>query len=807
MTTFRKLLPILIGTSLSLGLVGSAGAMVRYVDCDAPPGGDGLSWATAYNVLTDGLAAAVAGDQVWVAAGTYVGNFTLGAEVALYGGFAGTETALSQRNWRVNRTILDGNQTGSVIAVAQGATNLARVDGFTITNGTGTLVGIRRCGGGLYLNGAAPTIANNTIVRNSAYHGGALYLSSSTALVMNNTIVMNSGASSGGGLSLDGSSATVANNVIVGNRAGRAGGGLYLYTSPGTVVNNTICSNTANGMADEPPQYFGGGIAMCDCNPTIANNISALNSSGIASTTRLDSPVLRRNCVSDGHWGYVFNTSDDIMVDPQLADPRYGNWHIQADSPCVDAGNSTYVVGTRDMDGQPRTWGTVDIGADESDGTIWPLGPYAIVRVSPTGDDNNNGSSWNAAKRTVQAALDAAMNVGGDVWVAAGTYGECLTLLPYVRLLGGFAGSETDEAQRDWDANVTILDGQQLGTVVTVLAIGDVSTVDGFTIRNGNGSYGGVCLSTGSPSVLHCKITDNTGTYGGGLYVACPSALIRNNAIVRNAGTGSGTGGVAVRMSLASIGNCLIAGNTYGGVSVMSDGSNVSACNPTITSCTIAGNSGYGLLVGNYGTAKLYNSIVAFNTYGVNAHPYDGWVNPRNNCVYGNSVYNFLPQMTDPTGTYGNISADPWFVRTPDAGPDGVWATADDDAGDVHLRFGSACIDAGNNTYAAGDLDLDGLPRLVDGDENGTVLVDMGPYEFQGLPPVCSGDANCDGVIDWHDIDFFVAAMNDNTAAWQAMFAPGAPACLFANNDVDSDGTVNWRDIDPLVAVMNTTCP
>ncbi len=74
-------------------------------------------------------------------------------------------------------------------------------------------------------------------------------------------------------------------------------------------------------------------------------------------------------------------------------------------------------------------------------------------------------------------------------------------------------------------------------------------------------------------------------------------------------------------------------------------------------------------------------------------------------------------------------------------------------------------------------------------------------------PPVCSGDSNCDGAVNWRDIDFFVAGMNDNVAAWEAMFEPDPPPCSFENNDVNGDGTVSWRDIDSLVALMNTTCP
>ncbi|MCK4340657.1 MAG: hypothetical protein KAY37_02895 [Phycisphaerae bacterium] len=72
---------------------------------------------------------------------------------------------------------------------------------------------------------------------------------------------------------------------------------------------------------------------------------------------------------------------------------------------------------------------------------------------------------------------------------------------------------------------------------------------------------------------------------------------------------------------------------------------------------------------------------------------------------------------------------------------------------------------------------------------------------------VCPGDSNCDDSVSWRDIDYLVAAMNDNVSAWEAMFLPGTPTCSFENNDVNADGTVNWRDIDPFVALMNTTCP
>jgi hypothetical protein len=74
-------------------------------------------------------------------------------------------------------------------------------------------------------------------------------------------------------------------------------------------------------------------------------------------------------------------------------------------------------------------------------------------------------------------------------------------------------------------------------------------------------------------------------------------------------------------------------------------------------------------------------------------------------------------------------------------------------------------------------------------------------------PPVCTGDGNCDLVVNWRDIDYLIAAQNDNYSAWSAMFPPPGPPCLMLNLDTSGDGAVNWRDIDPFIALMNLTCP
>lgn len=91
----------------------------------------------------------------------------------------------------------------------------------------------------------------------------------------------------------------------------------------------------------------------------------------------------------------------------------------------------------------------------------------------------------------------------------------------------------------------------------------------------------------------------------------------------------------------------------------------------------------------------------------------------------------------------------------------------------------------------------------IDTDENGNGI----PDDCEDLV-VCHGDANCDDNVNFRDIDYFVAGMNDNLDGWVAMFdEPGQIDCLFDNLDCNGDGSINFRDIDPFVDTMNTTCP
>ena len=877
--------PVLLALVL---LVGPAwGQAVVYVDAGASGAGDGSSWADAFTSVQAGLAAAVAGDQVWVAAGRYVENITLVDGVALYGGFAGDEDPatfdLAERDFGVNETILDGNQAGSVVTAVDLADERARIDGFTITNGradhggglhlssssptitNNTITGNRadEYGGGLYAYECFPMIAKNTIMNNSAWEGGGLYLGGSSPTIVSNVITGNSasepmypGDGGGGGLYLFNSSPTIANNTIAGNSAGGSGGGLLLGNSSPTIVNNIITGNSAvrnfggglylsrssptisnNTITNNCANYGGGLYVRLESSPTIANTIIAFNSSGVRAF--LSDPVLRHNCVYGNveydYFGVIDPTGmyGNISEDPLFADRAYGNWHIQPDSPCVDAGDNEYVLGEFDVDGEPRiqpVGGTVDIGADESDGSVWPAGPYVIVRVRPEGDDENDGSSWSLAKRTVQAAIDGASELGGDVWVAAGTYCERIMLLPHAHVYGGFVGSETERNQRDWVSNMTVLDGQQEGSVVTAGGGGGASALDGFTVTNGYGEAGGgVCLFCASPTIANNTIMSNSAEYGGGgLYLRKSYSTIANNTIRGNS-AGSSGGGLFLKESPAVIVNTTIRGNSAGsdggglflnespavivnnairGNSAGSDGGGLylNESSPTTANNTITNNSARhgGGLYAQRGSPTIANTIVAFNSSGV-----VGWGGApilRHNCVYGNAEYDYSG-LGDPTGADGNISEDPLFVLTPDPGPDGEWGTEDDEPGDLRLSGGSPCIDAGDNAYVPEFVttDLDGNPRFVDDPATpdtgtgGWPIVDMGAYEYQFRP----ADLNCDGLVNTFDIDPFVLAL---TSAFDeppfAGYLAVYPGCNPLQADINGDGAVNVFDIDPFVQCL-----
>ena len=118
----------------------------------------------------------------------------------------------------------------------------------------------------------------------------------------------------------------------------------------------------------------------------------------------------------------------------------------------------------------------VIIGIFPAQARVWYVAP----------DGTGDGSSWESPLGSLVSALTASTN-GDDIWVKEGTYNEAITMKEGVALYGGFPTAGSPEwADRDWEANGTIIDASGLKTSVVVGA--NNATLDGFTVTGASAS-------------------------------------------------------------------------------------------------------------------------------------------------------------------------------------------------------------------------------------------------------------------------------------------------------------------------------
>ena len=413
--------------------------------------GNGESWANSTNNVQSTLAranACPAITQVWVAKGTYTpgsdrtATFTLKNGLAIYGGFVGTETDLSQRNIGGNVTRLSGeigepgNGDNSYHVVTGGGTNsTARLDGFTISDGNANGSSPYDMGGGMYNDASSPTLANLTISGNAA-------------------------SGIGGGLYNNASSPALTNVIVSGNTASIGGGVYNNGNSNPTFVSLTLSGNTAT---------FGGGLFNNASNPQIRNGVLWGNTGNQITDTNGSNSTVQTSIVQGGY----ANGSGILTVDPQFvaavpgAPSSGGDLRLRSSSPAINAGeNALLAAENADADGNARIIGaSVDLGAYENQEDC---GNLTRLYVTSTRQGFGNGESWANSTNNVQSTLARARACPAitQVWVAKGTYTPgsdrmaTFTLKNGLALYGGFKGTETLLSQRNVGGNVTRLSGE-----------------------------------------------------------------------------------------------------------------------------------------------------------------------------------------------------------------------------------------------------------------------------------------------------------------------------------------------------------
>ncbi len=277
-----------------------------YVKSDATGNNDGTSWENAFTDLQVALSTAPMGDQIWVAAGTYQpGNsdsstFHLSYDLELYGGFAGTENSIDDRDIENNPTILSGDLNGNdvdddfetnrednvlnVMRIENTVTTATVIDGFTIQNGQAdgdTLIFTEVRGAGVMSFGAAQ-FYNCTFQQNYAtYYGGGLYFRDSLSAggkVTNCRFEKNESREERGGgivaVYVSGEGIEVNSCQFTDNRAIR-GGGAYFLNSQVTVSNSEFTDNTSEEYGGAIYNFMSGENEYCEIsNSTFTNNTS-----------------------------------------------------------------------------------------------------------------------------------------------------------------------------------------------------------------------------------------------------------------------------------------------------------------------------------------------------------------------------------------------------------------------------------------------------------------------------------------------------------------------------------------------------
>jgi hypothetical protein len=817
----------LMALLLSLATI-NAFATVRYVNVNgADPVAPYTNWMTAATSIQSAVNVSIFGDEILVTNGVY-GTGT----GQIYGnervGIDGRKLFIESVNGPAV-TIIQGYQipgtTNGITAIRCVAMqDSSFLSGFTLTGGA-TATAVAPYGGGVYCDSSGDVVSNCIITGNSAYSGGGgVY----EGTLVNCVISGNSAAlvSSIGGGGADNS--ILINCLVVSNVSGYRGGA----AEGSALINCTVIGNT--GQPD----------SLDGCK--VYNSISYYNSPDNGGGSG-DGNVFTNDCT----FPVPYSSANIVTNPPLFANPAGGNYQLLPWSPCVNAGNNTFITNSTDLAGSPRiVGGTVDLGAYEFQTIPHFVTLTGTNPVSPY-------STWLTAATNIQNAIDAA-NPGDLILVTDGVYQVG------GRTVNGYA--VTNRVVIDQAVTVQSVNGPGSTIIAGLPGVGSFSSqgyrcvyltngaeLSGFTLTNG-GTYGkditnelcgaAIWCASASAVISNCVITRSyTPYYGGGAFQGT-----LNNCVISN-NTAFLDGGGAF---LANLNNCIITSNRlvqgFGGggvdygvlsncvVTANSAGSGAGALNSTLTSCVVSNNS-----AGRGG--GLFECIASDSLISSN-HATDGggvYSNVLNNCIlqynfsfqagggaYGSALINCTVVSNTSTGVGGGIASSTAtncivYDNTTSSGtnwdnsslaycdtaplPPGFGNISNDPAfanlaaGNFQLQTSSPCINSGNNAVVATATDFGGNPRIVGG------TIDIGAYEYQTPGSIISyawleqyGLAT-NGSADSEDLDGTPYTVYQD---WVAGLNPTNPASILAMlpqpaTNSTAGVTVSWESVSGII--------
>ena len=419
-----------------------------FVDQNATGANDGSSWADAYTSLQNALDNNPISD-FWIKAGTYVPGtvssdiFTLLENQALYGGFNGTETMLSQRDPSMNVTILsgdllgndDGNLVFGNVTYSDNSTRIlqilqdgAIVDGLTISGGNadGGNSSLKSGAGIRIIESCKKATFNNVIFTDNRVESAGVVFYQHVASQTGNydyefsncefknnlgrfsTAFYGVNPRTNGTLTTTFTNCSFHDNVAANLSNTDTGRNAILWfrtdvatTHNGILTNCTITNNSLNGTSASSVGVISASRVGGTCNLEINNTIVWDNklSNGNEQTsvrqwetqTVPNTVTIANSLAPDGFSNWT-NTSNIVTTDPMFNDPTTEDYTLIVGSPAIDTGDNTFVTQSEDLAGNNRIInGTVDLGAYEFgnssttyvwNGVSWNISPEGNITAS-----------------------------------------------------------------------------------------------------------------------------------------------------------------------------------------------------------------------------------------------------------------------------------------------------------------------------------------------------------------------------------------------------------------------------------------
>lgn len=444
-----------------------AGNSVIFVNANAAPGGDGLSWATAFQTLDQarmladpsGNGATTFG-QVWVAAGTYFPTLQFDAgdpksravvpskNLSYLGGFIGDETSASQRDSVANETVISGdigipgNPSDNVFHVIRtfSATNSTAVmDGFTIRGGRA--VSNEDRGAGIYNNGGSPTFSNCRFLDNVAtWTGAAAYSTGGNMSFLNCTFTGHAGVFTGGSAvhSAGAGTLTISGCRFEANSTGSAAiSASAIYTD---------CEFIGNSGGNAGAAIGAGKFTNC----VFSGNVATFNNGGAVSQTGGGTPFFDRCTFIDNAAG---NRGGAIAVS---GNSTIKNCLFFSNSSTLDGGGAIDATGTASVANCQflgNSCGTFGGAVSLHDGSLTMTNCVMSGNMAQNGGGVHVSNASAAAVRSCTFSNNAATAAGGGFRSTASSNTSLANCIVWGNSVNG---STSQSAQVDFTSPGTI---------------------------------------------------------------------------------------------------------------------------------------------------------------------------------------------------------------------------------------------------------------------------------------------------------------------------------------------------------------